>query len=347
MTFFKVSKLSIVNCQLSIVLLISLFLISCHNNPVEEKVQLIELKIETERFDTALFEIKPENTLAALPALGAKYGKFFDIYCRNVIRISSPDSNIFANNLKQFITDPDMRSAYEDSRKLYPDLNFLNVQLSEAFKHYKYYFPDSIIPKVIANISGFNYAVITTDSVLAVGLEMYLGEHSRFYEMLGLPQYKLNNMRREYMAVDCIKGWAGSSFEEPMLKDDLLSDMIVQGRILYFTDAMLPDMPDSLKTGFKQKQLEWCRDNEANCWAFIIEKKLLYSNDPGTATKIMKEGPFTQGMSHDSPGRLGEWLGWQLVKAYMKNNPSVDLKALMVEKDAQKVLTLSKYKPRK
>jgi uncharacterized protein YjaZ len=39
------------------------------------------------------------------------------------------------------------------------------------------------------------------------------------------------------------------------------------------------------------------------------------------------------------------WVGWQIVKSYMKSNKEVTLSDLMNEIDAQKILSKSKYRP--
>ncbi len=94
--------------------------------------------------------------------------------------------------------------------------------------------------------------------------------------------------------------------------------------------------------------MEWCKDNEFNMWAYIIREKMLYSTDQNNIDKFMKDGPFTSYFNHDlSPARTGFWLGWQIVRAYMKNNPDVTLSQLLAEKSADKIFKESGYKPSK
>ena len=112
-------------------------------------------------------------------------------------------------------------------------------------------------------------------------------------------------------------------------------------------DALLPEVSDTLKIGYSAKQLEWCKASEFNMWAYIIEQKMLYSNDMNELIKFTHEGPFTAAFGKDSPGRTGNWLGWQIVRAYMNHHPEVTLQQLMDETDTQKIFTQSKYKPNK
>ena len=152
----------------------------------------------------------------------------------------------------------------------------------------------------------------------------------------------------EAIVPDCMKGWATSEFEYDNSQKDLLSKMVYNGKILYFMDALLPHIENSRKIGYTSDQIIWCKHNESNIWAFFIEHKLLYSTDHAENIKYIGEAPFTPGFPEGSPGRVGQWLGWQIVRAYMDNNPDVSLSELMEEEnDAQKILTKSKYKPGK
>jgi uncharacterized protein YjaZ len=132
-----------------------------------------------------------------------------------------------------------------------------------------------------------------------------------------------------------------------MSGNTLLDEMIEAGKRLYFVDAMIPATEDCYKIGYTQAQADWIIKNEAHVWAAIIENRMLYASDGQTIRLFMADGPFTAEFSKESPPRLGEWIGWQIVKRYMSNSDEVTLPQLMNETDAQKILTLSRYKPEK
>jgi uncharacterized protein YjaZ len=108
---------------------------------------------------------------------------------------------------------------------------------------------------------------------------------------------------------------------------------------------MLPSLHDSLKTGYSADQLKWCEQNEAKIWAFFIERKLLFSADPSEYVKYVNDGPTTSGFPPESPGKIGAWIGYRIVKAYMDKNNDITLSGLLKEQDAVKVLEKSSYKP--
>jgi uncharacterized protein YjaZ len=240
-----------------------------------------------------------------------------------------------------------MHQAYIDCQKMYPSVDFLEKELTELFKHFKYYFPDKKLPKAITMMSGFNYSVVILDSTLAIGLEMYLGNDNKFYQMLTLPHYKTMFMNKENITSDAARAWMITEFPHNMNGSNLLSEITYMGKILYLTDALLPSVPDSLKIQYTQKQMDYCSQNEFNIWSYFAAQKLLYNTNQSEIMKFTSEGPFTSAFSKEAPPRIGYWIGWQIVRQFMKNNPEVSIEQLMKEGDAQKILNKAKYKPRK
>jgi hypothetical protein len=174
---------------------------------------------------------------------------------------------------------------------------------------------------------------------------MYLGKGSKFYDAMQIPAYKQLVMRREYIAGDLLKAWMMKEYPNTIKSGTLLSEMIYQGKLLYLADAMMPSSDDTLKIGYTKAQIEWCGRHENDMWGFLIKNKLLYSTELTDISKYTGEGPFTTGFVKESPGRAGVWIGWRIVRSYMKANPKTTLADLMKENDAQIVLSKSKYKP--
>lgn len=335
----------IVFCCFAIVLL---GLFSCNNNPLNVDVSNVVITpVQVERLETDLFSIDTANIEAETKRLQQKYGNYYSIFIRNIVNNGGLGDSSYSFRIKQFISDKDMKNAYADCKKTYPSVDFLNTELTDVYKHFKYYFPDRSLPKPITMMSGFNYTVVNVDSTLAIGLEMYLGEKSVFYQMLGLPNYKTAYMNKENIVPDVARAWMFAEFPFNMNKNDFLSEITYMGKILYLTDALLPTTTDSLKIQYTQQQLDYCTQNEFNVWSYFAAKKMLYTADHAEIMKYTTDGPFTSAFSKEAPPRIAYWIGWQIVRQYMKNNPKVTLEELMKEEDAQKILTKAKYKPSK
>ncbi|PCH92068.1 MAG: hypothetical protein COB85_08530 [Bacteroidetes bacterium] len=318
----------------------------CSVNNLDVDVSDIVVELKFKRFEKDLFEIDLEKMEIGVSRLNSEYGLFFDLFTRRIVNIGGADNPNLAISLRGFITDPQIIEVFGATQKLYADIEQLKSELLQAFKYYRYYFPNLYIPNVVTFVSGFNYAIVTTDSILGIGLESYLGKESKYYRMLGYPRYKSLNMNSSAIVPDCMRMIASSDYELSESQKDLLSQMIHEGRILYFTEAMLPNMHDSLIIGFTAAQVEWCWENEKNMWTFYLNKEVLYSTEHTENIKYIGEGPFTSGFSNESPARTGQWVGWQVVRSFMNSN-EVSLKELMEEEDLQSILTRSNYKPRK
>ena len=87
--------------------------------------------------------------------------------------------------------------------------------------------------------------------------------------------------------------------------------------------------------------------NESRIWSFFIENKLLFSIDPNLMNKYVNDGPTTNGFPKESPGNIGQFIGWQIVKSFVKKHPETTLRKLMEEKDLMKIFNESGYKPKK
>lgn len=333
--------------NLLLVLLI-LFITGCTKNKLEVDASEVKIKDFTiHRLEQDMFNMKPDSIKNYTPLMQKKYGKFYTRFVSNIINKGGTEDSSYSYNLSRFITDKDMREAFKQTQAIYADVNWLKKDLSSAFKYFKYYFAERPIPKVITFMSGFNYSIANTDSTLGVGLEMYLGSDNEFYKMVQFPKYKTNAMRKEYIVPDCIKGWMNTEFENKMNKADFLSEIVYRGKIMYLTEALLPETHDTLRFAYTGKQLEWCKENEGNVWSYFLEQKLLYSKDYTEIGKYISEGPFTSAFSKESPAGIGAWIGLQIVKKFMDKNDKVTVKELMEENDAQLILSRSKYKPRK
>lgn len=327
-------------------IIIVLFFSACESNKLDIDVSHVDLEVKVHRFDRELFETNPDSIFRGRLKFEEEYGDFFQRYIENVIGIGQIDDPGIADSLRKFINDPYITELYNDVKKAYPDLSWLNEGLTDAFKHYKFYFPEKIIPKPVAFISGLNYAMVTTDSVLGIGLTMYLGRHYKNYAMMGFPEYKTANMNAANILPDAVKGWVSTEIDFEPSGKDLLAQIVHQGKMMYILDAILPKVEDSLKIGYTSQQMEWCKNNEANIWAHFIDKELLFSTDFKEVVKYMNEGPFTPGFPRESPSKTGTWMGWQIVRAYMDRQENIDLNKL-IGTDARVILKESKYKPKK
>ncbi len=323
----------------------ALITISCHRNPLKIDVSGINLNLEIKRLDQELFTVTPDNAKVKIPKLRKEYGRFFDSYSENIIAIGSPSDSLYPTYLNSFLSDSMRVLSRLKIDSVFKDMSVIRKKLEDGFKHYKYYFPQKTVPQIITILSGFNQSVALNNEAIGISLDNYLGAECKFYSMLGVAQYKRENMHSAKIPFDVLYSWGISEFEFDESKTNLISNMVYYGKILYFLDAMYPEDPDYLKIGYQPEKLEWCIKNEPGMWTYLIEHKLLFNTERMNIVRFIGPAPFTSTFTNESPGRTGIWIGWQIVKQYMKKNPGITLPELMSDNDYQGILNKSGYSP--
>jgi hypothetical protein len=325
-------------------LCMTVILFSCTHNPLKINTSTINIDIKIKHLDVDLMKLQHDQVLTAIPLLKSSYGDFFDIFTYRMIDIGGFGQGDFPELLYSFVSDSLNQKLKINVAETIDTVKF-RKDLEDAFKHYKHYFPGKEIPKIYTCISGFHQSVVTADKLIGISLDKYLGADSRYYKQLGLPAYKRKNMHPEKIVSDMMYAWAVTEWPKADNANSLLSQMIQEGKMLYFLDAMLPDLPDTLKIGFTKKQLDFCHKNEAPMWTYLAEHQLLFSTNRMDVKHFIDDGPYTSSFSDESPGRTGTWLGWQIVRSYMKEHTNVKLPDLMNNTDFQSILNQSGYQP--
>lgn len=326
-------------------LLLLVTFLGCNRNPLNVDVSNIDLEIEIERLDTDLFTMDFDTIDSAIPYFYNVYGDLFDVFNVHVINIGAASDKYYGSYLSMFVNDPSNTEVYEYTASVFADMNPIDESLSEAFRHYLYHFPDSAIPTLVGFVSRFNHKLLTVGDYIGIGLDQYLGRDCDYYDMLGTPKYLQYNMYPGKIPSDVLHVWGSAKFPFNDSIDNALNRMIYQGMLYYFTDAMLPDVPDSLKIGFSPGQMKFCRNNEKQMWTYLVEHKLLFSTDPLEIRKLTEDAPTTYYFPGESPGRAAVWIGWQIVREYARRNPQLSVSDIMNERDYQKILRESRYNP--
>lgn len=324
-----------------------LFLTSCGDNKLDVDISKVNTKpLEVLRLEEDLFSLTPENIEARTPALRSRYGNFYEHYLASFLNRHGSKDSLYPKAVSQFVSDKDIKGCYAQAKKIYTKdhVEHLASELNDCVKRFKYHFPDKKLPsKLVTCLTGWNYATAYTDSALVIGLDMYLGDTSIYYQMLHLPQYRTRFMNERSILPDLVRGWLITEFDNSDATNTLLNHTIFYGKLYYAVNALLPNMPDSLLLSYTSAQMKYCGDYEKNLWGYFAEKNRLYENDMKMVQELTTEGPFTGAISKECPPRIAMWVGLQIVRSYMKNNEST--LAQLMKENAQKILSKSKYRP--
>lgn len=338
---------TLLKLSLALVIYTTLF-ISCTNETKKPDVSAVPVEISVDRFEKDLFGLDVNHPAESISKLKAKYGSFFDLFMFQVTRLGAPDSLVMQERILSFVQDTNFRAVYEDCEKTFGDFSSQKEELNKSFQYYKYYFPNKQIPRVVTLLSAFSFPIVCDSFNLGISLDMYLGSKNHFYSTLQppLPNYLRMQMIKENVVCDAMKGWAMSDYSIDESSAKVMDMMISQGKIIAFLEKVVPDAPDSMRMGFTQAQMDWCESNEAKMWQFFISNNLLFSVDPKILMKYTSEGPTTNGFPKESPGNIGKYLGWRIVKSYLKKHPEITLQQLMDQKDLMTIYSGAGYKPR-
>jgi hypothetical protein len=322
------------------------FLSSCKKNHYKVDVSSINTDLEIKRLEQDLFSINPDEIIDSVPYLKKKYGDFLQLFSF-VINTGNINDAGFGDFLVRFCTDKQNNDVYSLTSKIFPDVNRIEEGLNQAFRHYLHYFPAENLPHVFTCITGFNSSIIIGDSVLGIGLDRYLGADCEYYPRLEIYSYLAARMTPDNIVPDCMYAWAASEWDFAFLKypaDNVLSEIIHQGKLKYFEKCMLPETSEELIFDFNANQMKFCRNNESQMWEYLIENDLLFNTDQFIIRKLTGEAPFTSYFTSESPGKAAVWIGFRIVESYMMKT-GTNLDDLMTDTDVQSILEKARYSP--
>jgi hypothetical protein len=328
-------------------LLVASVATSCKKNHYKVNTSSIKVNIKIKRLEKDLFTLNPDEINPTVPALKKKYGGFLQLFSL-VINTGDINEPSFGDLLLRFCSDKQNNDVFALTMKEFPDINSVETGLERAFSHYLYYFPERSVPAIFTCITGFNNSIIAGDSLLGIGLDRYLGADCEYYPRLNIYKYIAARMTPENIVPDCMYGWGASEWDFSALKypvDNVLAEIIHNGKLKYFEKCMLPETSDEIIFGFTPGQMKFCRNNESQMWLYLVENNLLFSSDQFTIRKLTGEAPFTSYFTKESPGRAAIWLGFRIVESYMIKNPGIKIEAMIKNTDVQGILEKAKYSP--
>lgn len=327
--------------------LITIGLISACSNRFKVDTSAIDLQLEVTRIDSLYFWQSNTNVQQVHADLLAEQPEFYEVYFNQLLYLGSAYDSSATLNLSRFITDPTMNMVADSARDVYQNFTPYKQQLTEAFKRYHYFFPELTVPKVNTIITGFNAAVPVTNDALGISLDLFLGEQCSFYPRLQLPIYKYHRFSPKQLVPTVMRMWLLSEFYASAEQENLLNEMVYEGKVLFILQQLLPELAPHELLGYTAQQYEWCENNERQMWAYLIQNDLLYNGPYNEYVKFLNEGPFTSAFGQESPAETGKWLGFQIVKAYMESNSDATLQDLIAVSNPQEILQKSNYKPSK
>ena len=260
-------------------------------------------------------------------------------------RAEYPNDSVFIDEMFRRFTNPGIDTLLSETKKVFGDGSALRSEFREAFANLKYYYPDFVPPKIKTLITGLDTDLFVTDTLILVGLDFFLGAQAKYRPKTY--DYLMRRYDPQDIVPSCMLIYGISPrFNKTDLKDrTVLADMVAYGKSFYFAKHTLPCTPDSVLIWYTDEEISGARSNEDLIWARFVQDKVLFSTNVMDKKNYLGDRPITIQVGEKCPGRIGQWVGWQVVKEYMANNPHTSLQELMSTPDAQALFKNSNYKP--
>ncbi len=335
-----------------------LILIAGCSDDRKPDVSGIEVKLELVRFEDDLFALDTTNISSAINGLYAKHPGFGPLFTEQILGIPNQDSSEMTREvLLRFLKD--YRGIHDLTRQRFTDMEEIRKEVMVSMRYIRHYFPAYPLPEKLYTFIGpldayaegrtGGYGDIITQEGLGTGLQLHLGADEPIYhtrEGLYLyPEYISRRFTPEMIAVNCTKNMIDDLFPGLPADRTLLDIMIDKGKRMYLLDLFMPDVPDTLKTGYTALQLEGAEENEAMIWNLFLENELLYVSDLTRIRDFIGDGPKTMELGDGSPGHIALYTGRQIIRAYLKKFPDTTPETLL-KLEPKKILEASGYRPR-
>lgn len=303
----------------------------CHNDSTQTSSDYLAVP----RLDSLLFAPSGvEKVVAADRPMATLWGQLLG---------ASPDQDP-RPILQRFASDTLIRRVQDTINRVFPRSLRPDAPLRDAFAALKALAPNHPNPRLVYYNSGFTASFLVADSLLAVGLDRFLGAGSTFYAALGMPRYLAEHMRPADIVPRALEAWLSSEYPLSDPRPSILDQMIYNGKIKATIVRLLPNVADTIALQYSAEALDWLDASEKEIWTYLSEKRLLYEKNQLIVSQFTRPAPFTSAFGQKSPGEAVNWLGYRIVASYQKTHPETSLDALFAL-PAETVLQQSKYRP--
>ena len=326
---------------------IIVLLLSCGDGKNKPDVSGIDVDVTLQRFEQDFFKIDTNNVVQGLVSLQKAHPQFYPVFMQDILQL--PPTGAEAMSIIKTIVSS-YRSLNDSIQKKYPSMDWLQQDLEQNFKYVKYYFPNYKLPNIVTFIGTLDApGAVLTPTHLGIGLHQYAGKAFSAYQDAQVqqmyPAYISRRFDKEYMVTNSLRAIADDLYADQSVGRPLIEQMVEKGKAWYLLSHLAPDAADSAVTGYTTQQLEWADNNEGNIWGHVIKTENIYSIEPHVIQTYIGESPFTQGMPQQSPGNLGQWIGWRIVQQFAQKNGEMTLQQVL-QTPAKAVFEGAQYRPK-
>ncbi|GAB3534316.1 gliding motility lipoprotein GldB [Pontibacter brevis] len=305
-----------------------------------DEIAQIPVNVEIERLEKPFFTADSKEDILVFMRENPQFSEKF------LQADNRPSDSLLVTPLYELATNAALDTLARQAMQRFGDMEEERQQLETAFKVVKFHYPEFYVPQVKTFVTGLGTLgndLFVSDSLLVFGLDYFIGKEASYRPQVY--DYILSRYEREKMVPAAMLLLSDRFNRTDATDRTLLAEMLSIGKAYYFVQTVLPCTADSAIISYTSQQIADVHHNEGRIWAHFIEKELLYEKSPFVVNKYIGERPSTPEIDATAPGRIGAWVGWQIVRKYMERNPEVALPELMAETDYRKIFNESRYKP--
>ena len=312
-------------------LILALFLNACsQKNKNTEPAEIF-------RYEQDLFQVNTENLKPELLELQKTYPVFLGGDLNDTLNLIQ---------IYDYLTDPSIIALYNETREKYPTLEYQEYELGNLKNNYHTIFPEEEDFQIFTYISGLDFEnpAVFINNMLLVALDMYLGPGYEEYDRIGVPRYVSRRFVEENIIRDAAEAVARSKVMPPS-NNTLVAEFIAEGKVMFLMHHLHPETPKHLILNYTEEQYRWCEKHEKELWTFMLKNDFLFSSDTRLKRDYLLEAPSTPEFGEEAPARLGQFLGWQILKSYYKKNSGSSIAQIIETQDAESILNNAGYRP--
>lgn len=308
----------------SILLRLSLLILlfGCQRDPLAVDSSSTKVSIQFYNLDKMMMNADSLELLAIHAKMKKEIPELFDYQVGYCIQIGDVTDTTFASSFLEYKRDTFIQKLEKEIAVKFSDTKVHETSILEGFKKIKTHLPKSKLPTSIVFMNSlFVSNAFSTEKEIGIGLERYLGATSASIQRLpSEPFYTWvkEGMEVRFLERDALASWMMTHIVVDEEGANLAQKMIRWGKILYLTEAAFPEVDKSIILRYSDKDLEWATENEYSFWKYLIDEELLFKVDEQMIQNMISDGPFTPGLPEKAPDRLGQYLGWRMVKNYME-----------------------------
>jgi hypothetical protein len=297
------------------------FLTSCGADPLNVDVSDVNIDLGFVNIDSSLVNADSAELIETHHKFKTLIPEVYEYQLGYCLGIGNVEDSAFYNSISLFLKEPYIARVEQRISEKFSDLSPIKNKITDGFKHLKYHFPKGVFPKNVAFMNSFFASnAFSTEKEIGIGLERYLGKETdvikelppdKFYEWMK------DGLDEKFIARDALCSWIMTHYVEE-INGNLAEHLIRWGKIIYLTEAAFPEESDALIMRYSEEDLKWAIDQEYDIWTYLVTDKLLFKTDEKIRINMINDGPFTVGLPEKGPDRLGQFLGWRMVKKYME-----------------------------